>query len=311
MAFSIAANIVTGFLGSGKTTLLRHVLKNGLRDERVAVLVNEVADLGIDGKVLHGVNVDRIVELSNGCICCSGILQFGLAIQEIVETASPTLVLIESSGVSEVAPLVAEIRNVGLRTDAVITVVDAENVTRMCRESPLAAEQIREADFLVVNKTDLVDGPALARVEKQLERLNPRAARFHTRFGALETDLPFASSARRFREHPAGSNGHHHADHENGGFGSFVYREPGSLDRDRFERFLRRLPPAIYRAKGIVHFHGDSQPSLFNYVCGRFDFDWIALRRDERFTNQAVFIGRDAGRVRTTVLEALKSCHQA
>src|SRR3970040_1468617 len=101
MAYPIAANIITGFLGSGKTTLIRHVLTHGLGKERVAVIVNEMADLGVDGQVLRGINVDKMVELSSGCICCSGFLQLGVAVQEIIDTVEPAVILIETSGVAE------------------------------------------------------------------------------------------------------------------------------------------------------------------------------------------------------------------
>jgi G3E family GTPase len=144
MAHPIAANLITGFLGSGKTTLMKYVLTHGLAKERVAVIMNEVAELGIDGKVLQGLNVDRMVELSNGCICCSGVLQLGLAVQEIMETVKPTVLLVESSGVAEPVSVVAELRGIGVRTDAVITVVDAENIDRYRKESDVVEEQIRE-----------------------------------------------------------------------------------------------------------------------------------------------------------------------
>ncbi len=82
----VTVDIITGFLGSGKTTLIKHVLENGLQNRRVAVVVNDIGTLNLDGRVLEGVNVDRMVELSNGCICCSISYQFGVAIQEIIET---------------------------------------------------------------------------------------------------------------------------------------------------------------------------------------------------------------------------------
>lgn len=310
MAHPIAANIITGFLGSGKTTLIRHVLTHGLGKERVAVIVNEMADLGVDGQVLRGINIDKMVELSSGCICCSGILQLGVAVQEIIDTAQPAALLIETSGVAEVAPLVAELRGIGLRTDSVITLVDAENFLRTSEESEIAREQVENADFLVLNKTDLASAQGLDQTEKRLHGLNSRALIFRTRFGALETDLLFASSARRFRELADPARRLNHAHPPENGFESFVYQEPGSLDRGRFERFLKKLPHETYRSKGIVHFEEESQPSLFNYVCGRYNFDWIALDVPDPFVNQAVFIGRDLKRHRERILASLKLCRR-
>lgn len=310
MAYPIAANIITGFLGSGKTTLIRHVLTHGLGKERVAVIVNEMADLGVDGQVLRGINVDKMVELSSGCICCSGFLQLGVAVQEIIDTVEPAVILIETSGVAEAAPLLGELRGIGLRTDSVITLVDAENFLQTSRESEVAREQVENADFLVLNKTDLAGAGRLDEAEKHLRRLNSRALIFRTQFGALETDLLFASSARRYRELAGPARQPNHAHSAENGFESFVCREPGSLDRRQFERFLKKLPKETYRSKGIVHFEEETQPSLFNYVCGRYNFDWIALDVPDPFVNQAVFIGRDIERHKEKILESLRLCRR-
>ena len=91
---SVAVDIVSGFLGSGKTSLLRHVLAGGLRDARVAVVMNEIGEIGIDGRVLTGLGgIEKLVELSSGCICCSiDEYRFDVAIQDLVETARPDLI---------------------------------------------------------------------------------------------------------------------------------------------------------------------------------------------------------------------------
>src|SRR5207249_3852127 len=96
---TVAVDILTGFLGSGKTTLLRHVLEHGLRGKPVAVIMNEIGEVGIDGRVVTGLaNVEKMVELTSGCICCSiDDYRFDLAIQEIIDTAKPHLIVIEST----------------------------------------------------------------------------------------------------------------------------------------------------------------------------------------------------------------------
>src|SRR2546427_360576 len=180
---TVAVDILTGFLGSGKTTLLRHVLAHGLQGKPVAVIMNEIGEVGIDGKVVTGLaNVEKMVELTSGCICCSiDDYRFDLAIQEIVETARPHLVIIESTGLADPEPLAYRVKNAGLGLDAVITVVDAANVDRELRETAVARMQIEAADFLVVNKTDLVDGARALR-RRRLPRplqLHMRPARAH------------------------------------------------------------------------------------------------------------------------------------
>src|SRR5215470_17875482 len=141
---TVAVDILTGFLGSGKTTLLRHVLDHGLRGKPVAVIMNEIGDVGIDGRVVTGLSaVEKMVELSSGCICCTiDDYRFDLAIQEIIETAKPHLVIIESTGLADPEPLVYRVKTAGLGLDAVITVVDAANVDRELAEAEVAAAQI-------------------------------------------------------------------------------------------------------------------------------------------------------------------------
>src|SRR5581483_11657657 len=146
MGVPAVANVVTGFLGSGKTTLIRAALGRGLADRRVALIVNEVADVGIDGVALEGVNVDRMLELPGGCICCTAGSRFVLAVPETVDRVQPHLIVIETSGAAEPGPVGSELSLAGVRTDAVVTVVDAEQVIRFCREHETAARQVEAAD---------------------------------------------------------------------------------------------------------------------------------------------------------------------
>src|SRR5437867_3809717 len=204
---TVAVDILTGFLGSGETTLLRHVLEHGLRGKPVAVIMNGSGEVGIDGKVVTGLaNVEKMVELTSGCICCSiDDYRFDLAIQEIIDTAQPHLVIIESTGLADPEPLAYRVKSAGLGLDAVITVVDAANVERQLAETKVARAQIEAADFLVVNKLDLVDAPDVARLERRLAKLNPRAERMKTVRGALDSDVLFATGVATFRATRAGS----------------------------------------------------------------------------------------------------------
>ena len=302
---TVAVDVLTGFLGSGKTTLLRHVLAHGLQGKPVAVIMNEIGEIGIDGKVITGLaNVEKMVELSSGCICCSiDDYRFDLAIQEIIETTKPHLVIIESTGVADPEPLAYRVKNAGLGLDAIITVVDAANVQRQLGEATVARTQIEAADFLVVNKTDLVDGAALAGVEKRLARLNPRAERFRTVRGALDSEVLFATGVAAYRAVARQEAGHLEAD----GIGSFVYRSPRPLRQEAFERLLTRLPRDVLRAKGIVRFAGRDWHALFNFTCGRHELSWIRLDESD-VESQAVFIGRALERHRGRIEAELAAC---
>jgi len=161
----IATDIVTGFLGSGKTSLLRHVLAHGLSGKRVAVIMNEMGDVGIDGKVLTGFSaVEKMVEVDSGCICCSVSLQFAVAIHEIVEAVNPALILLETTGAADPEPLIQQALSAGLALDAVIAVVDAADVLALDKKARVVRRQVEAADFVVINKTDLVDLRALGNV---------------------------------------------------------------------------------------------------------------------------------------------------
>jgi G3E family GTPase len=304
---TVAVDILTGFLGSGKTTLLRHVLDHGLRGKPVAVIMNEIGEIGIDGRVVTGLSaVEKMVELSSGCICCTiDDYRFDLAVQEIIETTRPHLIIIESTGLADPEPLVERVKAAGLGLDAVITVVDASAAPRQLRETVVAARQIEAADFLVLNKLDLVDDAAVARLERRLMRVNPRAERFRTVRGAIDSDVLFATGVAAYRERGTQqASPHLHED----GFTSFVYRSEVPLDQDRFARVLARLPRDVVRAKGIVQFAGRDWQCLFNVTCGRSELTWVKLPAVQE--NQAIFIGRNLPRHEAGLRATLAGCER-
>lgn len=303
---TVAVDILTGFLGSGKTTLLRHVLDHGLKGKPVAVIMNEIGEVGIDGKVVTGLsNVEKMVELSSGCICCTiEDYRFDLAIQEIVDTVKPHVIVIESTGLADPEPLAYRVKTAGLGLDAVITVVDAAHVERQLDEAAVAAAQIAAADFLVVNKLDLVDARTLGRVERRLARMNARAERFRTVRGAIDSELLFATGVATYRERARQASDHLHGD----GIGSFLYRTPHPLDQERFARVLDRLPRSVLRAKGIVRFAGRDWQGLFNFTCGRHELAWVKLPNVSE--SQAVFIGRELARHADDIRAALAACER-
>lgn len=314
-----AVNIVTGFLGSGKTTLLKHILQHGLNQKRVAVIVNEIGEIGIDGKQIECLNVEKMIELTSGCICCSVNYQFALALQSIVETANPNLIIIETTGVADPLRLADEVHTAGFRTDAIITVADAANVIEQMKRNSVARRQVAAADFIVLNKTDLVNERQLNRVKRRLWWRNRRALVVPTSFGQAPHDILFGTAAAVHRERlramqQAKMNGAAtaHADHlRDDGIESFTYEGARLLDREKFEKFLKRLPRAVYRAKGIVRFEESQFASLFNYTCGRFDFDWYRIPDGTSFTNQGVFIGQRINKIRDDILAKLTACEKS
>ena len=309
MARHVAVDVLTGFLGSGKTTLLKHVLAHGLQGKPVALIVNEIGDVGIDGRAVTGLEyVEKMVELSSGCICCSiDEYRFDLAIQEIVETVQPHLIVIESTGLADPEPLAYRVKSAGLALDAIITVVDAANVARALAESEVAGAQIAAADFLVVNKVDLVTADDVMRVRRRLARQNARALQLETMRGAIDADVLFATdvAAHRMRaDAPRATSMHLARD----AFGSFAYRGTAALVKPAFERVLAELPRDLIRAKGIVRLVDHDWHCLFNVTCGRVELGWVKLAAPRE--NQAVFIGRRIDEHRDGVLAALAACER-
>ena len=302
METGVAVDIVTGFLGSGKTTLLRHILTHGLEGRRVAVIMNEIGDVGIDGKIVQGVNVEQMIELGSGCVCCTINREFGLALQEIVETVAPELIVVETTGIADPPNIVFETRQVGLSVDATIAVVDALNIDRHLAASEAASGQIAAADFVVLNKTDLVDEEGALRAEARVRGLNPRALVVRTAHGAVAADLLFGTAPRSHVEARRDSD---HLSRDR--ISSFVYETRRALVRDRFEQFLAELPPTIYRAKGLVRFTDSEWVSLFNFTCGRTDFEWREPAPEE-FVAQSVFIGTGAADARDEIVARLERC---
>jgi G3E family GTPase len=301
---TVAVDILTGFLGSGKTTLLRHVLDHGLKGKPVAVVMNEIGEVGIDGRVVTGLSaVEKMVELSSGCICCQiDDYKFDLAIQEIVETAKPHLIIIESTGLADPEPLAYRVKAAGLGLDAIITIVDVANFDRHEREAQVARAQIEAADFLVLNKLDLVDEVAVTRLERRVAKMNGRAERLRSIRGAVDSELLFATGVATYRERARATSGHVHQD----GIDSLLLTSTRPLDQDAFDRFLRRLPRDILRAKGIVHFAGRDWQGLFNFTCGRHELTWI--KAPGPVESQAVFIGREIQKVAAQLRRELRAC---
>jgi G3E family GTPase len=304
----VAVDVVTGFLGSGKTTLLRHALARGLRDQRVALVVNEIGEIGIDGRAVTGLRgVERMVELASGCICCSiEDSRFDVAIQEIVARGRPDLIVIESTGLADPEPLTERVRAAGLHLDAIVTVVDVLNIARFLRETEVTGAQIAAADFLVLSKVDLADAAAVAAVGEDLARRNGRALQIRSAQGAVDSEVLFATGVAAYRPAAGAAPSAHLA---RDGFEAFAYRGARPLDPDEFGRFLDALPASVVRAKGIMRLRERDGHCLFNVVCGRVETSWLEIPAGD-VGSQAVVIGRDVMRRRDDVLAALRACER-
>jgi len=299
----VAVDILTGYLGAGKTTLLRHALDRGLDARRVAIVVNELGDVGVDGTILAGpAGVDAMIELTNGCICCTiDERRFDRAIVDLADRTGAALVVVETSGVADPIPLGERLRRLGFGIDAVTTVVDAAAVDEQRRRAPVVDRQIAAADFVVVGKVDLVRPRRVASVARRLRRMNPRATHLVAERGRVDPSLLFATGVRRWRRRQPATWGE-----GTGGIDTFTFRTPAPLDLESLERVLRRLPRAIVRAKGVVRVTSADAHCVFNYTNGRCEMSW--LRVPTLSESQAVFIGPNIHLHEAAVRAALDAC---
>ena len=303
--------ILTGFLGAGKTTLLNHILSNqdGLK---TAVLVNEFGEIGIDNDLVVSTSAD-MVELSNGCICCTINGELLEAVDRILKRPEPLdYLVVETTGLADPLPVAmtflgSELRD-QTRLDSIITLVDAENCNARVFESEVGRSQIIYGDILLLNKTDLVSTERVKELEESLRSIKKDARILHSvkgdvplpllmSVGLFESDRVATKADHDHHDHGhdhAHDHAHHdHADHlDIEGYTSLSFSSDGPFSLRKFQNFLdNQLPESVFRAKGILWFNESERRHVFHLAGKRFsidDSDWDGERK-----NQLVLIGQE------------------
>ncbi len=270
MPAKIPATVVTGFLGAGKTTLIRHLLQNA-EGRRIALIINEFGDLGVDGDILKGCGIETcreedVVELSNGCICCTVADDFIPTMEKLLDRDDkPDHIIIETSGLALPQPLIRAFNWPGISTrvtvDGVVTVVDGKAVSEgrfahdiaavdaqraaddgLDHETPLSElfeDQIAAADMIVVNKTDLLE-PAEA--EALVARLKAEARDgvqvLRASMGALPASVLLGQSAAAETDIEARHEVHHHHHHDDEDGDDHHDDDHHDHGHDEFESFV-------------------------------------------------------------------------
>jgi cobalamin biosynthesis protein CobW len=342
MAAKIPVTIITGFLGSGKTSLIRHLLLNN-QGRRIAVLVNEFGELGIDGELLKACQVcddedeaaSNIVELANGCLCCTVQEEFLPVMQSLLKRRDKIdCILIETSGLALPKPLITAFRWPDIRhaltVDGVVTVVDCEAVADGTLAKDLAAleamrqadpgldhetplqelfeDQLACADLVILNKTDLVDAATQTRVRQQVEQELSRSVKIvasgrssDREMASLSPDLLLGFNAAvedNLESRPSHHDHEEEHDHDDEIDSTYVVFDR-AFDPEVLKQRLEKLVETreIYRVKGFVSVSNKPMRMVVQGVGARFEqFYDRPWAKDEPRQTKLVFIGRDLQR---------------
>ena len=339
----IPATIVTGFLGSGKTTLLKRVLTEA-HGQKIAVIENEFGEENIDSEILVQDSKEQIIQLNNGCVCCSIREDLRTTLADLAEKKRKgeldfDRVVIETTGLADPGPVAQtffmddEIAESYL-LDSILTLVDAKHGDQQLDDRQEARRQVGFADQIFISKTDLVDAATVDALIHRIKHMNPRAPQTKVNFGEVSLadvfDLRgFNLNAKldidpTFLNADAQGHDHHDHDHEHGehcdhphhhahddDVKSFVFKADKAFNPAKLEDFLGAIVqvygPKMLRYKGVLNMKGSDRKVIFQGVHQLMGSDLgPKWAPGEKKTSKMVFIGLDLPR--DVFLQGLEGC---
>lgn len=296
----IQSFIITGFLGVGKTTMLTNTVQKHFSDKKVAIVVNEFGDIGIDGNVLSNV-YSEVLEISEGCICCQLVEEFESGVMEIIQKYDPEIIFVETSGASEPFPIFLSMQNLGVSVEGVICVIDSKNLDSY-KENSTAKYQIGGSNIMVLNKTDLVTEAELEDVKEEVKAIKEEFNIKNTMTGATIFNHYVINTAEqgivskevfdgvyKIDEIVGLAKAYQHHDHtaKDAITQKVAYLKAGIAFND-VDEVLNNIPKSIYRVKGVVKVKDVPNPIVINYAFGNISFEELEVYEEPSIM---IFIG--------------------
>jgi G3E family GTPase len=293
----IQSFIITGFLGVGKTTMLTNTVKEHFSDKKVAIVVNEFGDIGVDGNILSNV-YSEVLEISEGCICCQLAEEFESGVMEIINKYNPEIIFVETSGASEPFPIFLSLQNLGVSVEGVICVVDSKNLDSY-KDNSTAKYQIGGSNIIVLNKTDLVNDDELEAVKKDVIQIKEEYNIKNTLTGKTIFNSYVINNAEQGVVNREVFEGVYKVDEIIGLAKDYkrldhttkdsITQKVAYLKEDiefsDVDEVLKTLPKSIYRVKGVVRTKDVPNPIVINYSFGNVSFEEL-----ETYTEPSIMI---------------------